>query len=555
MLNLSTGHLVDFGLFAGPGMEEDNALPDIERGYRELRSLFFGALGELARQGFVTPPADGLDLIHDFFADEWANLQRTFDPSRGNYKAYVYRAFVQFVRPRIVRMQRFQNYKLRPDEVEAVLRETSAPENLEASYDYELVRSKIAELPELQREILALYVYSEKMSERELAKTYSLSRYRLRELLVQALGRVLVQLDRPNEIPHRDWQTALALWRDARSISETARYLGMTQHQVRAANKRNFAFLARVLTVYHPHKGVRRLEMEEPESRLEPQALFRNALLSPGDLELLKMVEQRAEQIMDRLDRPEDLDISEEELKNLDPLWVAKVYEVLSATVATTTDEEATEPLADLFYAHAEDEFEIGVAYKSSLIPGLPEHLADLPGRWLVKVPEVDDDEMQDVLDSPSAQGAEELSPALARYGVTPLTVLDATDSVARLLDRCVRTGRLSADSISLSSRGVNDGTFLNAEDLADEVSQVAVCRKPTARVLLDWSIEVAHFKPLLFNGFAAAASRGEGLNLKRTGEKQDNLHERWGRSSIRVAGKHARHAGYRVMGGRLAKS
>jgi hypothetical protein len=58
------------------------------------------------RQGFLTPPADGLDLIHDFFADEWINLRRIYDPAKGSYRAYAYRAFVQFVRPRIVRMQR-----------------------------------------------------------------------------------------------------------------------------------------------------------------------------------------------------------------------------------------------------------------------------------------------------------------------------------------------------------------------------------------------------------------------------------------------------------------
>lgn len=507
-------------------MQEDT-LPDIDRGYTELRPLFFGALGKLARQGFVTPPADGLDLIHDFFADEWPNLQRTYDPSRGNYKAYAYRAFVQFVRPRIVRMQRLQNYKLRPEEVDAALRETSAPENLEASHDYQLVRSKIAELPKLQREILSTYVYSDKVSERVLARTYSLSRYRLRELLVEALGRVLVQLDRPDELSPEDWQVALALWRDARSIAETARYLEITQHQVRAANKRNFEFLTRVLSVYHPHKGVRRLEMATLKRVLDPRTLFKRTILSPGNEELLGMIEQRSEEIMASLDDPEQMDISEEELQNLDPLWVARVYESMSPESLSAESADSS----DLFYAHAEEEHEIGVAYSLSLIPGLPKHLADLPGEWLVKVPPVDDEEMRDVLDSPSAIGAGPLSRDLARYGVAPLTVLDTTDAVARLVERCLRTGRVSSDGpIILSHQGVNEGDLLNAESLADEVSRVADCREPTARVLLDWCIEVAHVKPLLFNGFVAKSSGREALSLQ-TGKKYDNLHERWGRS------------------------
>lgn len=526
MLDLATRHLVNFCLFSGHGMQEDT-LPDIDRGYTELRPLFFGALGKLARQGFVTPPADGLDLIHDFFADEWPNLQRTYDPSRGNYKAYAYRAFVQFVRPRIVRMQRLQNYKLHPEEVDAALRDTSAPENLEASHDYQLVRSKIAELPELQREILSTYVYSDKVSERVLARTYSLSRYRLRELLVEALGRVLVQLDRPDELSPGDWQVALALWRDARSIAETASYLEITQHQVRAANKRNFEFLTRVLSVYHPHKGVRRLAMAGLRPVLEPRILFKETILSPGNEDLLEMVRQRAEEIMASLDDPEQMDISEEELRELDPLWVARVYEAVSPESVNAESAESS----DLFYAHADEEREIGVAYISSLIPGLPKHLADLPGKWLANLPPVDDGEMQDVLDSPSAIGAGPLARGLARYGVAPLTVLDATDAVARLLDRCLRTGRVSSEApITLSHHGMNEGELLNAEDLADEISRVAECREPTARVLFDWSIEVAQIKPLLFNGFVAQSSGREAVRLFRT-EKQDNLHERWGRS------------------------
>src|ERR1043165_3420823 len=154
-------------------MEAGNSLPAIGRGYRELRPLLFGALGKLARQGFVTPPADGLDLIHDFFADEWPKIERTYDPAKGNYHAYAYKAFVQFVRPRIVRMQRFQNYNLRPDQAETVLAEAEST-NLDLTHDHQLLRAKIAELPQLQREILATYVYSDNVSERSLARYYSL---------------------------------------------------------------------------------------------------------------------------------------------------------------------------------------------------------------------------------------------------------------------------------------------------------------------------------------------------------------------------------------------
>lgn len=529
MLDFVRESSVVFVHFTGHGMANYDALPDIERGYKELRPLFFGALGKLARQGFVTPPADGLDLIHDFFAEEWPNLQRTYDPSRGNYKAYAYQAFIQFVRPRIVKMQRLQNYKLRPDEVDNLLKEAATVPTLDASHDYDVVRANIAQLPEVQREILASYVYSNKVSERALARRYSVSRYRLRELLVDALGRVLVQLNRPAGISHDDWQVALALWGDARPVEDTAKYLGITQNQVRLANKRNFEFLTRVLSTYHPHRNVRSQDMKGHEGLLKAPALFKEVILSPNNESLLRILKQRAAEVVDCLTNPEEVEVSEEELHNLDPLWVARVYEAL-ATVGA--DQRSAEPFPDLEYAHKDAEFEIGRAYKLSLIPGLPERL-DLPHKWLVNVPEVEPDEMNDVLNSPSAQGAAPYSIDLARYGVAPLTVLDATDAVARLLERCIRTGRVSDEGpIRLSQEGVNQGDLLNASHLADEVSRVADVRPLTARVLLDWSMEVAQLKPLLFNGFRAETGGDKAVALFRTGEKYNDLHERWGRTA-----------------------
>lgn len=285
--------------------------------------------------------------------------------------------------------------------------------------------------------------------------------------------------------------------------------------------------------------------MERQGRVLEPRTLFKRAILSPGNEELLRMIKQRAEEILASLNDPEQMDISEAELQELDPLWVATVYEAVSPESVSAEAEENS----DLFYAHAEEEQEIGAAYRYSLIPGLPNYLADLPGKWLANVvPPVDSDEMQDVLESPSAIGAGPLARDLARYGVAPLTVLDATDAVARLLDRCLRTGRVNSEApITLSHQGMNEGELLNAEDLADEVSQVADCRERTARVLFDWSIQVAQIKPLLFNGFVAESSGREAVKLYRTGEKQDNLHERWGRSVSLPTTKSATFEEYRA--------
>ena len=64
---------------------------------------------------------------------------------------------------------------------------------------------------------------------------------------------------------------------------------------------------------------------------------------------------------------------------------------------------------------------------------------------------------------------------------------------------------------------------------MADEISRVAVCREPTAHVLYEWSLGVAQRKPLLFSGFRARGDRDNVIKLIHTGEKVNNLYERWG--------------------------
>ncbi len=263
---------------------------------------------------------------------------------------------------------------------------------------------------------------------------------------------------------------------------------------------------------------------------LTPQKLFETTVRSPGDDDLLRQVEKRADEVIAALDSPDAVNISDEELGNLDPLWVARVYEALAGTAEAA--QIAPEVNDELYYAHADAEYQIGVAYKETLIPGLPEDLADLAGRWLVKVSPVDEDEMRDALMSPAARGAYPLSEPLAQYGVTPLTVFDATESVSRLLDRLMRRGRLDPNtSVTLSGKGIQSGDLINEQLLVNEISRVAVCREPTAYVLYKWSRCVAQFKPLLFSGFQAEPAAGDSVVLVRTGEKVNNLFQRWGLS------------------------
>src|ERR1700735_2023701 len=135
---------------------KEQRLPSLELAYPRLRTLFFAALGKLARSGFVVSPDDGMDLIHDFFAEAWPGLENHFDPDKGNFESYAYGAFVHFARPRIVRLKRWQNSLIGAERLEAFAGDAGV--EVEGP-DQERVRQALAKLPEGEQKILRRYVY------------------------------------------------------------------------------------------------------------------------------------------------------------------------------------------------------------------------------------------------------------------------------------------------------------------------------------------------------------------------------------------------------------
>lgn len=508
-------------------------VPNIESAYEDLRPVFLHALSGLARQGLAASPADAMDLIHDFFADNWESLTRNYNPEKGSFKSYAYIAFINFARPRILRLRRLQSSLVDADVLDSL-----APEHIWMNpefgeeHDRHVVINAIAQLPELERSVLSSYIYSEAPSERALAKEFGVSRYKLRELLVNALGRTVVLLDRPISMSERDWDVAQALWHDMRTVEETASYLGMTNHQVRQANSRNMHLLVKAIKDFQPRgrHRLRRGTMNPKQEILAPSVLLAQTLRSEGDHALLQQVTSRAGEIVSILETLDQFEMSDDELQRVNPLWIAEVYDALSKAVGRW--EEAPQVSEKPFQAHEREEFQVGVAYRQVLIADLPHHLND-PDQWLGSVRKVSDEERDYALRAPSTQGGMPEAASLAAYGVTPLMVLRATQAVSFLLERFMRKGKLDSSApVILIPEGQQAEGSLNPEMLVNEVKRMAECRNETARALYNWENQVAMYKPFIFNGFLAKPEDGT-LHLYPTGERNTNLLSRWTSAGI----------------------
>lgn len=518
----------------------DRNIPSMERAYRELRPLLFGALGKLTRQGFAVPLTDSMDLIHDFFAEAWEGLTSRYDPNKGRFEVYVFSAFVRFARPRILRLHRLQSGLLDSEEFANIAdTRVDVGREFEFSHDSRVVAHAMERLPPFERKVLSGYINSPTHSERMLARELSVSRYRLRESLVEALGRVTVLLDKPEYIPAKDWSVARAIWQEERSVSDAAQELRLTEHQVREAHSRNTKLLAEALR-YHQHmradkkrsntmgsqpkQGVRILE----PSPLTTHALLEQVLKSPGNDDLLEEVRRRAEEILNYLETSEE-DVEDSGFSDQDLEWRACVFESL-AKADDLLSEDEIETVNALFEANAENEGSIGDAYKLALLPGLPPSLQHLERRFK-GLKTVSEREAEAWLNSPAAKAALPFSEPLASYGVTPMTVFHATQALSTLTYR-LRLHKVISESGPILLNRSDSEDYLGFGDLLDqkmvvrEIRNLAECREDVAGLILPWMVDVARYKPQLFVGFKAE-QQGKGIRLSESPEIK-NVYERW---------------------------
>jgi RNA polymerase sigma factor (sigma-70 family) len=509
---------------------KEQRLPSLELAYPRLRALFFAALGKLARNGFVVSPDDGMDLIHDFFAEAWAGLEKHFDSSKGSFESYAYGAFVRFARPRIVRLKRWQNSLIGAEELESF--PSDAGVEMEGA-DQDRVRQALAKLPEGEREILRRYVYSEYSSERVFAKELGISRYRLRGILIDALGRLAVSFDRPSEIAEQDWKVAGALWRDCRTIQEASAVLEMTPQQVRSAYSRNVRFLAEILKHYQPNKWSpgRKKKMAERQESSQALNLLKTALQSPKDRKLLQNLSVHAEDILQALELAGDPTI-EESLDTLSPEWVADVYQTLFEALAIK-DLESELVASEAWEAHESEDTTIGRAFRETLLADLTDDL-----RFPTEVrslPEIDEHERLRLGQAPDVGGGKPESEWWLRYGIRPVTVFYAQEAISGLLNRYLRRGLLTDTPVVLGDESL---VIIDAEQksyplsnlLREEISCRAECSPEIAGALYSWLLQVGQRKSWLFAGFEAAPGPGGStLRLTCTTERVEQIYRRWG--------------------------
>jgi hypothetical protein len=212
---------------------------------------------------------------------------------------------------------------------------------------------------------------------------------------------------------------------------------------------------------------------------------------------------------------------------------------VQNAVADALDDEVSAERIADFYDALAEaesgsshpidtheillkesldKELEVGRAFVR-LLRGLDPGLAQLDVIFS-EAPGVSPTEQRHLCQTASVAAAWPVCSALVACGLTPLAVLDATTAVFPLAKRLGLSPSASAVSLCYVRHLVSTerekppaAAVQFSQDVVREVHQIVNRSPETAEILIDWLIDVAKARPLLFRG-AQAEPREWGVVL-----------------------------------------
>jgi hypothetical protein len=451
------------------------------------------------------------------------------------------------------------------------------------------VHETLAKLPEKDRLVLEDYLYAGETSERQLALKHSLSRYALRNLLVASFGRVALELLRRRSQerslePEGEWDAlaeglggsgrslsadeidrrlAFATWGEGRPAVAVAQRYDLPIQRVRAAQKRYVRRLMEALRGTSP-----KLRGSEAMNAM-PLELLKNALFSPGNNDLLREVTAHAEDIHRALEEtPTEFSVDEAQFLEQHPYWTGAVFQALAGPRQAPEQEQRV--LEAIEQLRRDEDAEIAAAFARA-IERLPREF----GRWQAwfgKLPDVSEDYQYELRHMPVVKQTGEAAFGLIRYGLTPVTFIEAARGVQLLLDRlihmalgpveafpeqpelrhfcqAVRSQRSAEGPLKLAvvldrrPNGLGELPVVPRELAVSAVRSTIYGPPQTAEPLLHWLVEVAPLRPFLFAGYEAAALGKQAVRLKQDRVSRDeDLVWRWSREpepALALAGAH----------------
>lgn len=273
------------------------------------------------------------------------------------------------------------------------------------------------------------------------------------------------------------------------------------------------------MTVTETHKEVE-----------EAGKLLQRAMRSPNDQSVLSLVGERAPSIIEFLESEHADEMMASEAEALDPVWLAEIYVVLAGDAVLAEEDKYVEE--SLFRALVEEEKDVGRAFEEVLCPSIVDSLNELKLQPFRDAKFIDDAQFDWLRKQVCVEAGGEYAKILAHFGITPMTIVEATEAVSNVVSRhCDKTGVTECRIVSTIDNDATDNQAprdgLDRKHVVTEIMLMTELDEATSGALFDFLNGIAAYVPSLFNKFTAE-SDGADLKLIHTGKVIDDLFERW---------------------------
>ncbi|WP_259635478.1 hypothetical protein [Stieleria sedimenti] len=384
-----------------------------------------------------------------------------------------------------------------------------------------------------------------------------MTRYQLRELLVESIGRISVAFGQQDQFPADHWAVLHSLWSDLLTPAETAAKFGLSTDVVREIRDRHGT---RLLANLRKLRTRKRSTNWNHTMDTSTAGFLKHVFLSPGEEVLLDQLHDRYREVSQLLSL-EEVTFTDQELKVLqdNPQWVAKVYGAISGDSPLSPEEQEVDDAIGI--ASAEDDSAIVDAILNYLLPNLPDSLTNWSTRF---VDGADIDRAKDEWDdfvgeaslSESKTNAWPFVGDLLANGLNPFMLFESIHSIAQLAERLIKVpidfkgssdveisfaklvdslleqrehGGLREVQIQVKGESIPGVTspVIPTDLLVREISQYVGCSAGFAHSLLNWVIDCAQLTPRLFLGFETEIAGQNGVRLRlEEGGKNESVQD-----------------------------
>lgn len=507
--------------------------PLAEEDFAAVEPLLWRMLGALARHGFVAAPGDARDIIHDFYVEAWQGITARFDDRLGSFATYVSAAFYRFARRRISGLTSWRQSLADMDDFTHIASDApTPPESLEGKQQLSLMAAAMRRLPSAEREVLHAYLADADATERSIAAKHAMTRYQMRELLINAMGRLCVSLGRV-DARRQDALVAYYLWHDGRSPKNVGNLVGLPVAEVHRLKAK---FASHLLISIRSNANKPGHDMQSLPT--PPLELLKRALLSIDDRGALESIQRQALAIREALDAESDLEFSRKEAHLLEthPEWLAQVYDAIGAVDHPSEADRAVEAALDELRSN--EAREIGEAFH-----GL---LRQLPGEFALwnrgfTIGDVEPEMISYLQDDPSFQTPSREHVQITSLGLTPVMFQAAAFALEALFDRLLRQpseptmrDEPGTDLPPLLLRGAGRRLHVGSALVVAQVRSTPGLRPDAAASLTRWLLSATEYRPYLIRGYSMTP-RDEAIDCERMSlgfrhaDELPDLAQRWG--------------------------